>query len=228
MADLSITAADVRPVEIFERETLPAGEAITAGQYVHADTSARVMKTNASEDPVGGGIALRSVAANLAVTWVRKGLVFLGAALDSLDYGAKVFASATDGGLTATSPAANEKDTVTISGTPTGGTFTIGVDGVDTTALAYNANAATVQAALEVVVGSGNVVVSGTAPYTLTFIQDYGQTPVTVTADGSSLTGGTTPAAVAAQVTAGAREILVGYVEAVAADTTPLKALRLG
>jgi hypothetical protein len=52
-----------------------------------------------------------------------------------------------------------------ISGTPTGGTFTITVGTDTTTALAYNASAAVIQAALEALdsVGTGNVTVTGTS-----------------------------------------------------------------
>ena len=62
----------------------------------------------------------------------------------------------------------DEVQTLQHSGTVSGGTFKLyfpginGVPGGETSALAYNANAATVQAALEAVVGSGNLTCSGT------------------------------------------------------------------
>lgn len=63
--------------------------------------------------------------------------------------------------------------TVTLTGTPTGGTFRLTYDGQSTSALAYNASAATVDAALEALstIGTGNVAVTGSAggPYTVTF-----------------------------------------------------------
>jgi hypothetical protein len=96
-------------------------------------------------------------------------------------------------------------DIVTINGGPTGGTFTITVTrngaGVTTSALAYNAAAATVQAAIQALsnVGSGNAAVTGSAggPFTITFNDSLGA--VTVTASGASLTGGTSPTATVAQ-----------------------------
>lgn len=65
--------------------------------------------------------------------------------------------------------AASARQTVMV--TATGGTFKLGVDGVETAAIAFDAAAANVQAALEAVVGAGNVVVSGDAggPWTVNF-----------------------------------------------------------
>jgi len=100
--------------------------------------------------------------------------------------------------------------TVTITGTPTGGTFTISVTAggstQTTSGIAYNASAATVQTALAALsnVGSGNVAVTGSAggPYSITFAGYVGWLgAVKVTADGTSLTGGTSPAATATAVT---------------------------
>lgn len=93
-------------------------------------------------------------------------------------------------------------NTATIGGSPTGGTFTLtiatdypnpGSPSQTTTALAYNASAATVQAALVALtnVGANNVTVSGSAggPYTITFGEILGT--VVVTGSAASLTGGT-------------------------------------
>lgn len=55
-----------------------------------------------------------------------------------------------------------ESQTIAISGTPTGGTYTITFDGKTTAAIAYNASAATVQAALRLVAGMELVTVSST------------------------------------------------------------------
>ena len=90
---------------------------------------------------------------------------------------------------------------VTITGSPTGGTFRLRYKGTYTTALAYNAPAATVQAALEHAgLGLGNVAVSGSAggPYTVTAqgsldpadtVNDF---PL-LDYDAALLTGGTSP-----------------------------------
>jgi hypothetical protein len=84
--------------------------------------------------------------------------------------------------------------TATITGTPTGGTFTLTFAGQTTSGIAYNAAAAAVQTALAALstVGVGNVTVSGSAggPYTISFSNVTG----TLTASGTSLTpsGGVT------------------------------------
>lgn len=96
------------------------------------------------------------------------------------------------------SPNTNEVQVVTISGTPTGGTFILSYGGQNTSALAYNATAATVQTAFLLLssVGSGNAAVTGSAggPYTITFTGTLASTDVSaITANGAGLTGGTSP-----------------------------------
>lgn len=93
-----------------------------------------------------------------------------------------------------------ETQTVTITGTPTGGTYTLTFSGQTTAAIAYNASAAVVQAALELLsnIGSGNVVAAG-GPHpgsavTVTFTGELASTNVAqMTANSASLTGGSTP-----------------------------------
>lgn len=100
-----------------------------------------------------------------------------------------------------------EVQTVTITGSPTGGTFTLTVEGGTTAAIAYNASAATVQAALEALAGvdPGDITVTGAdgGPYTLTFNAGGGNV-AQITASGASLTGGTSPSVAIATTTAGA------------------------
>jgi hypothetical protein len=85
----------------------------------------------------------------------------------------------------------------TITGTPTGGDFTLTYAGQTTTAIAFDAAAAAVQAALEALsnVAPGDIVVTGSAggPYTLAFAANLADNWIPVEADGSGLTGGTTP-----------------------------------
>lgn len=72
------------------------------------------------------------------------------------------------------------------------GTFTLTFAGATTSALAFNATAAAVQAALEALssVGAGNVAVSGA--YSVAFTNRLGLYPMPLlTADGSGLAGGT-------------------------------------
>lgn len=113
----------------------------------------------------------------------------------------------------------SEVQTVTITGTPTGGTFTLTYAGQTTAPIAYNANAAAVQAALEALsnIGAGNVVGAGGAlpgtPVTITFAGALAnQVIATMTADGSALTGGTSPAVSVAKTTPGTAGTFAGKI----------------
>ncbi|MEU5259016.1 P22 phage major capsid protein family protein [Amycolatopsis sp. NPDC021455] len=104
--------------------------------------------------------------------------------------------------------ATNEVQTVQITGSPTGGTYTLTYSGQTTSGIAYNASATAVQSALASLstIGSGNVAVSGSAggPYTVTFKNDLsGIDAAQLTASGSGLTGGTSPAVAVATQTGG-------------------------
>lgn len=108
-------------------------------------------------------------------------------------------------------------ETVTITVTATGGTFTITFGGQATGALAYNASAATVEDALEGLssIGNGNVQVSlSGGVYTLEFIEDLRNTDVgAVTVATGSLTGGTATVAVSrAGASVGAATLASGQV----------------
>lgn len=105
-------------------------------------------------------------------------------------------------GAETVSPAGtNEVQTISITGTPTGGTISYSYDGRTTSALAFNSTAGAVQAAFEALpnIGSGGVV-GGGGPWpntaiTLTFSGTNTQKrphpdPIVVT---NALTGGTTP-----------------------------------
>jgi len=106
------------------------------------------------------------------------------------------------GGLLVPFDAVAEVQKVTISGAPTGGTFTLTYDGQTTDAIAYNATAATVQAAIEALANVGSATVSGDAggPYTVTFGGSDNIPQMTAT---SSLTGGTDPAVAVTTTTSG-------------------------
>ena len=93
--------------------------------------------------------------------------------------------------------------TVTITGSPTGGTFTLTLNGEETSNIAYDADSATVQAALVALasVTSGDVLVTGDGPHTITLAGDLANTSGNdLTSDGALLTGGTTPDAAVASV----------------------------
>lgn len=96
--------------------------------------------------------------------------------------------------------ATNDVQTVTVTGTPDGGTFTLTFGGQTTSAIAYTATASTVQTALRAlssVPTPAEVSVSGSAggPYTVTFtgsLTGVGSVAL-MTADATGLTGGTNP-----------------------------------
>lgn len=87
----------------------------------------------------------------------------------------------------------NEEQTISL-GTVTGGTFTLTYDGQTTGNIAYNASAATVEAALEGLsnIGAGEATTTGSAggPWTVTFSGNLAGTDVDqITVDGTNLTG---------------------------------------
>lgn len=87
--------------------------------------------------------------------------------------------------------------TATVTGAPTGGTFTLTYKGQTTATIAYNAAASAVQSALIALttIGTGNVTVSGSngGPYSIIFAGSLAQDTTALTASGAGLTGGTTP-----------------------------------
>jgi hypothetical protein len=103
----------------------------------------------------------------------------------------------------------SEVQTVTITGSPTGGTFTLTLNGATTSNIAYNATASAVQTALEALstIGAGNVVVTGGpgpgTPYTVQFTGALGAQDVTLMTASHNFTGGTSPNISVAETTAG-------------------------
>ena len=90
----------------------------------------------------------------------------------------------------------NEQQTLEVTGSPTGGTFKIGFGEQYSAAIAYDADAATVEAALEAIanIGTGNVAVTGTTTKTVEFQGDLaGQNVPLMTLYDNSLTGGSSP-----------------------------------
>lgn len=103
----------------------------------------------------------------------------------------------------------NEVQTVTITGTPTGGSFTLSYGSQTTSAIAYNATASAVQTALSNLssIGAGNVAVTGGpgpgTPYVVTFQGSLGSRNIASMTATGSFTGGTSPAVAVATTTAG-------------------------
>lgn len=94
----------------------------------------------------------------------------------------------------------NEVQTITITGTPTGGTYTLTYSGQTTSAIPYNATATQVQAALRALsnIGEADVTCAG-GPHpgtavTATFTGNLAGTDVAQMTGTGSFTGGTSPA----------------------------------
>lgn len=107
--------------------------------------------------------------------------------------------------------AVNDVQTITVSGTPTGGSFRLNFNGQVTAAIAFNAAASAVQTALQALsnVGTGNVTCSGGpfpgATVVCTFAGDQaGIFEPLMTLYSNSLTGGASPTAAVAHTTPGA------------------------
>jgi hypothetical protein len=99
--------------------------------------------------------------------------------------------------------------TVSITGTPTSGTFTLSFGGQTTAPIQYNAIASAVQTALQALssVGAGNATVTGGpgpgTPYVITFAGALAQKAVGAITAVGSFSGGTSPAINVAQTTPG-------------------------
>jgi hypothetical protein len=104
---------------------------------------------------------------------------------------------------------ANEQQTITITGTPTGGNFKLTYAGATTADIPYNSAAAAVVSALEALpnIGPGNVTGSGGAlpgtPVVITFTNQLGRQNVGQMTASHTFTGGTTPAIAVTTTTAG-------------------------
>lgn len=101
MADLALVTADtLRVVRSDEQDTKPAAVAVTAGQLVREDTNGKWVLTDAdtAADIDKAYLALRTVAAGIALTALKKGEVD-GFDLSALAYGANLFMSNTAGAI---------------------------------------------------------------------------------------------------------------------------------
>lgn len=109
----------------------------------------------------------------------------------------------------------NEVQSVTITGAPTGGTFTLTYSGQTTAGIAWDASAATVQAALEALsnIAPGDVVVRGgpfpASAMTVDFVGTLASTNVAqMTGSAAGLTGGTPVLTIVTASAGGATEAI--------------------
>lgn len=119
----------------------------------------------------------------------------------ALPYSGSTILNPVPAGTVASTSATSEFD-IAITGAPEGGTFTLevtvagGTGAASTAAIAFDADAAAIQAAIEALadVGADEAPTTGTNPdFHLAFVGTLDGTAVTVTLDDNSLTGGTTP-----------------------------------
>lgn len=103
----------------------------------------------------------------------------------------------------------SEVQRITVTGTPTGGTFTLTYASQTTAPIAYNATGATIVAALEALsnIGVGDVTATGGplpgTPVDISFVGALGGINVTQMTATPSFTGGTSPAIAVTTVTPG-------------------------
>lgn len=105
-----------------------------------------------------------------------------------------------------------EVQTLTTTGVPTGGTFTLSYNGQTTGAIVFNAAASVIQTALRLLPGlTGTVITAGggalPTPVTLTFSGTLLGPQPAIVANGAALTGGTAPTASVARTTPGVTAI---------------------
>lgn len=194
---IKITPANVEPGDVFSLTINGKSVEYTAESASVADVVDGLVEAwNASTVPEHSEITAAAVDSDedgdgdyLTLTADTPGVPF------------EVTASATDAGgfsievstITEGDPGQNEIQRVSIPSATSGGTFTLTFEGQTTAAIAYDANAAAVQTALEALsnIASGDVEVTGDSPtWTIEFKQAYANTNVAaITGSGASLTG---------------------------------------
>ena len=101
MTDLVIDYTKVREIEVVEQFTGPADETIDPGVYARLNTSTGKLTkgngTTTAEVGTGEGICINRQVNTITV--LKKGILWLGDALDGLSFGATVYLSDTDGVL---------------------------------------------------------------------------------------------------------------------------------
>lgn len=147
--------------------------------------------------------------ADVATGFIFNSMEISGGRADGFDVSGDGFAKALLAGQ-ALGGITNELQTLTITGTPTGGDFTITAFGETTDDIAYNATANDVRDALLALNAfeTGDIVVAGGAlpgtPVTITFAGYYAGENVALMTTTDSLTGGTAPESAIVQTTPGA------------------------
>lgn len=170
----------------FVDNTVAAGDVVTWASYTD--------KTVTSDRAGGSAISTLPYAgvAVAAVTVNRYGYIQVLGEVPSLKVPTGTAAGVTLAIHAATDAQTTESyttETYTHTFTATGGTFILSHNGNSTTAIAYNATAATIQTALRLVAGLSAATVTGTTTKTIT-TGIAGTDTVAITIDVSQLTGG--------------------------------------
>ena len=202
--------------------TVEAQEALEIGDWVHLVGDYEVERADGTK-PILGKVSVTNKGRVSSVTGTSVGnaivpgdvtvetpafFVSRETAAETIEAGEQVAVISGGRLVTAASAAVDEVFKLTISDDADGGTYTITYDGQTTSALAYDADAATIDAALEALsnIGAGDVTVTGTgATRTITFgtaLADADLTDLTV--DDALVENGTVTGEVVAQGSAGA------------------------
>jgi hypothetical protein len=112
MANLTIVAADVRPVHVLSQQISGAGVAITAGQvgkFMSTGLVDLALATTAANARAIGVAVNGTAETGMLPTFVRKGIIDLGPnVLNAVAYGADIFLSDTAGTLSDTAGTVNK------------------------------------------------------------------------------------------------------------------------
>ena len=132
----------------------------------------------------------------------------LGIRRGGLEFGTSMIARKSEYGVT---PLGNEKQTLTVTGAPTGGAWTFTFDGKSVTGLAFDITASALQTALDTAYGTGQFVVTGgphpATPIVVEFAGRYAFFDQPMITLANTYTGGTTPSIAATETVKGATEV---------------------
>ncbi len=154
--------------DIFERLVLPNGDALAEGQLL--SIAAPVRAGLQREIPRTQNTEIGKIQDLLVTGTVRRDVIIGGAGVTGWE--------------------------LEVTGAPTGGTYSLTVNGFETAPIAFGANAAAIKSAIDGLQGVTGLTVTaaGTGTIALTF-----SGKAVLTADGSGLSGGTTPNVVVAR-----------------------------
>ena len=221
MADLALeTDVEIGLLsQLAEIVTAPALVALTSGDVVTLDASTgKFSKADANVADIDGPVfvVIKDATAGLAADAVKRGIIS-GFDLSALDYGDRVFLSATAAKIATAQAGVNEVQTLTGSGSPSGGTFILTFDGQATAAIAFDATGAQVATALGLLANIGVNGCSGTGgsagPFVITFAGPLaGKAVPLMTLSTNSMTGGSSPTIGIAETVVGVTKLSMGFV----------------